>query len=287
MALTGQRYEALTDALVAAFPDQESLDMMVRFKLGRPLNTIAPAGTLDTVVYKLLVWAESRDTVEDLIVGALNRNPDNPKLRAVAEQWKLDEGSGDFERIVIKSVPLAEVESWRASMMACERTVCRVEVEPPGKIGVGIGIPGKTDVGTGFLFHPNFAITNYHVIDEILKAGFRPNEVVLRFDYKQRAYGKTVQNGKEYRLAAPNWLADESPVKDLDYAVLEVQGHPGEERVAGQPDSPLRGWLTPHSYEFKPGDPLHIIQHPEATPLKFAPGSVVSVDALATASAIQ
>ena len=60
MALTGQQYEALTDALVVAFPDQESLDMMVRFKLGRPLNTIAPAGTLNTVVYKLLVMGGVR-----------------------------------------------------------------------------------------------------------------------------------------------------------------------------------------------------------------------------------
>ena len=265
MALTGPQKEALTKALVAAFPTDADLELLVNFKLGVGLNVISAPGIQHLLVLRVINWAEARGPrLHDLVVGALNQNPENPELQQVAEALGLDEGAGEFERIVIQMVPLEDVETWRAQMMASERAVCRVEI-------------GAQGIGTGFLVGTGLVLTNYHVMESVIEGPDKPSDVVLRFDYKLSAGGKTVQKGTEHRLiAGTKWLAASSRVKDLDYALLRVAGKPAEQPVAGQPGAPPRGFLTPKGYAFKAGDPLFIIQHPKATPLKFAPGSVKS-----------
>jgi Trypsin-like peptidase domain/Effector-associated domain 1 len=254
-------YEELTNALVSAFPGYDNLDMMVTFKLGTPLERIHQRAQLDYVALQVVRWAKSRGKVDDLIAGALNQNPENPDLLALAESFDLDEGAGKFERVVIDTVPMTDVEDWRSQMMRCERAVCRVEVNEQG-------------IGTGFLVGTNLVLTNYHVVSEVIGGGWKPESLSLRFDYKMKT-NKTVQKGKQYKLLAGNkWLAGSSPIEVLDYALLRVAGKPANESVAAQPGAPTRGFLSPAAYEFKQGDPLFIIQHPQATPLKFAPGSV-------------
>jgi hypothetical protein len=215
-------------------------------------------------------WAKAHGKVDELIAGALNQNPANPDLLAVAEQFGLDEGAGQFERIVIPTVQPADVEDWRAQMMRCERAVCRVEI-------------GGQGLGTGFLVGTSLVVTNFHVLEKSPGVLIdNPGDVRLRFDYKKKQNGKTVQRGKEYRLVAgARWAAASSPPprnkldgESLDYVLLRVAGSPANEAVASQPGAPQRGFLTPEDYDFQVNDPLFIIQHPKATPLKFAPGSV-------------
>ena len=91
--------------------------------------------------------------------------------------------------------------SWRETLATLEGQVCRVEI-PKGN---------ESDYGTGFLLGPDVLITNYHVM-RLVKAGLvKPQDVILRFDYKRRSDGVTVNEGTVYRLAT-DWLIDESPI---------------------------------------------------------------------------
>src|SRR5207248_327893 len=113
--------------------------------------------------------------------------------------------------------------------------------------------------GTGFLIGSNLVITNYHVVQSVIK---EPTALSVLFDFKRAADGKTVQDGVRYKLAAgAQWLAASSPVGGLDYAVLPTAGKPASESVASQPGAPKRGFLTPQAYQFTKGEPLFIIQH--------------------------
>jgi hypothetical protein len=227
MPLTKEQFEELTLALVAAFPRQGDLDMMVKFKLGAFLNTVtAENNPYKVQVFQLVQWADAQDRVDDLVAGALNLNERNKALRSIAKKLQLDEGAG-----------------------------------------VNIGI------GTGFLVGGSVAITNKHVIETIPGLGSAPVDIVLRFDYKMK--GQTeIQEGVTYRLDSTNPILETSEVAALDFALLNVDGSPAQGSVAGQPGAPARGWLKPVAYQFQINDPIFIVQHPKASPLKFAPGSV-------------
>jgi Trypsin-like peptidase domain/Effector-associated domain 1 len=266
MPLTREQFEELTLALVAAFPRQGDLDIMVKFKLGAYLNTItAENNPYKLQVFQLVQWSDAQDRVDDLLAGALNLNERNKALRSIARKLQLDEGAGDFESIVLARVPIADVDLWRTRMMTTERAVCRVEIPASGGDNIGIG--------TGFLVGGSVAITNKHVIEAITWAGSTPADIVLRFDYKMK--GQTeIQKGVTYRLDSARPILETSEVAALDFALLNVDGSPAQGSVAGQPGAPARGWLKPVAYQFQINDPIFIVQHPKASPLKFAPGSV-------------
>jgi hypothetical protein len=141
--------------------------------------------------------------------------------------------------------------------------VCRVEA------------PDET-YGTGFLLGPDLVMTNHHVVKQVITNPGLRESVVLRFDYKTGPDGVELRPSQTYRLAA-DWLVDSSPSMDLDYALMRVEGTPGEDPVGGQQGAPQRGWLKPAAHAFEVGEPILILQHPQAAPLKFTPGSLKSV----------
>lgn len=81
----------LSDALCTAFLDEESLDLMVKRSLKTPLNHIKQnANSYEATVEKVVEHAISNGKTIDLIIGALKRNPGNPKLRRISQD-KLQE----------------------------------------------------------------------------------------------------------------------------------------------------------------------------------------------------
>ncbi len=262
--MNGEQQRRLHQGLLGAFPDAGSMRQMVKFGLNQNLDAIANTSRLDIAVFELMQWAESRDKTISLVAVARNSNPDNAALRTIAEELHLAPVTSELEKIVISSVGITDVNAWHARMSRCELTVCSIEISP--------------FFGTGFLIGPDIVVTNHHVIKEAITGAINPKEVVLRFDFKTDESGTTVQPGQEYKLAE-NWLIDSSPKNELDYAILRVEGKPGEMPVAGQHDAVNRGWLTPLSYTFTNGEPLFIIQHPEAKPLSIAPGSFLNHNA--------
>ncbi|MEO1429882.1 MAG: effector-associated domain EAD1-containing protein [Cyanobacteria bacterium J06633_8] len=281
MKLEGKQYQKLRDALVEAFPSQIRLAELVQFQFSQNLNAIAMGNDLKEIAFKLIQVSQAEGWTDKLIAGAREANPGNPKLFIVAQEVNLAislpsklSKVGGLEQIVKKTNSFLDVNTWREKLGTIEAQVCRIEITKKNNIPC---------FGTGFLIAPNVVITNYHVIEPLISEKATPENVILRFDYKQLPEGKVVNKGTEYRLVADDWLIDKSPYTDnplptadeLDYALLRVDGVPGEESIANNsvPDTPQRGWIKlPESldYEFVADTPLLILQHPDAQPLKLA-----------------
>lgn len=280
MKLTGSQYKQLTEALIDAFPSQQKLTEVVKFRFEKNLNAIAMGDDLQAIVFRLIQAAEAEGWVDKLIAGVRESNPGNPALFVFAQEINLAtlmppqlSAKGALEKIIKKNNSFINVNEWREKLGQIEAQVCRIEITRNN----------TKEFGTGFLIAPNVVITNYHVIESVDLGEATPSNVILRFDYKQLADGKIINKGTEYHLVEENWLIDKSPyVKnqsptpdELDYALLRVDGVPGEEQIGEKPDpnSPQRGWIklpTEPYYEFLPDSPLLIVQHPNAQPLKLA-----------------
>jgi hypothetical protein len=89
MPLTPAESEALKAALLSAFPSPGDLQQVVAFKLGENLSVIAGGNNYGEIVFNLIVWTEAHGKTENLIVGARQMNPGNPRLRAFEEQYRM------------------------------------------------------------------------------------------------------------------------------------------------------------------------------------------------------
>lgn len=289
MRLTGRQYQQLTDAFLDAFPSQQRLAELVRYRLEKNLYALALGDDLKEIVFKLIGSAEAEGWVEQLIASARESNPGNARLFAFAQELNLAtpmpsglSGLG-LEKIIRKTNCFLDVNGWREELGKIEAQVCRIEITKNNGRGFG----------TGFLIAPNVMITNYHVMEDVIEEKAAPSDVILRFDYKQLGDRTIINPGTEYHLA-DDWLIDKSPYvtenrlptpDDLDYALLRVRGVPGEEAIGKNPerDSALRGWikLPTKPYEFLPNTPLLIMQHPQAEPLKLAfdTDSIIGINA--------
>lgn len=267
--LEGSQIKDFVNALVKAFPDVTPLGQMVTFGLSENLNAISGDSNVKNAAFDLIVWAEAQGRTDELLFAARNEAPRNTPLRVFAEQFELAPPAppeGELEALVLKSVKFQNGDQWRERMSQCELAVCRVET--------------PVTMGTGFLVGPDMVMTNHHVVQKVIEIPELSKGVTLRFDYKMSASGDTLRDGITYPLeSGDRWLIDSSPPIKLDYALLKVKGSPGEDEVGGQLRAPQRGWLTPEAYSFEAGEPLLIIQHPEAQPLSFSLGSVTDVKA--------
>jgi hypothetical protein len=154
--------------------------------------------------------------------------------------------------------------------MMRESRVARVEID---------GVP----TGTAFLVGPDTALTNYHVVREVLTGGAAPGSIRLRFDYKKLA-NTEISAGTLVGLA-PDWCVDSSPlsqgesvgkpdasvptVDELDHAVLRLASAIGAAPLpaaggAGRP----RGWIQVP--ETEPPLAIQILQHPRGGALALA-----------------
>jgi V8-like Glu-specific endopeptidase len=125
--------------------------------------------------------------------------------------------------------------------------------------------------GTGFLLGPSTVMTNHHVMKPVFDGNVAAADVVFRFDYRTMEDG-SAGDGQTYRLAAdqPDWRITDSPIDQLDYALLRIKGAPGSDPVAGKPGGPSRKYLTPKTHDFQAGENIIIIQHPNGERMKFA-----------------
>jgi V8-like Glu-specific endopeptidase len=278
MELTGRQYQQLTEALIDAFPTLQKLTQMVQFRLDRNLAAIAIGDDLTEIIFKLIGAAAAEGWVDQLITAARESNPGNRYLFVFAQELNLATPMPSnlpsilLERIIRNTNSFLDVNMWRERLGEIEMQVCRLEITTnQGSV-----------FGTGFLIAPNVVITNYHVMETVIKGETSPTNVVMRFDYKQLQDRTIINLGTEYRLAE-NWLIDQSPyvkekrlpaLDELDYALLRVDGVPGREPIGkkAEPNSPARGWikLPTQPYEFLANTPLMILQYPKAEPLKLA-----------------
>ena len=272
MELTGTQQARLSEALLSAFPRLETLRRMVQFKLNRNLDDFTD-GPLRDRAFQLIQEAERAGWTHELIHGAYDETPGNPRLKTFVQEYAFSiqrEAPGPkLEKIVVETHTFLDPVSWRERLEVIERQVCRVEL-------------GNRPMGTGFLVAPDVVLTNHHVVQEVLKGTVSPDFLVLRFDYKRLQDG-TELRGRLYGLAQA-WLLHASPhsavdlmnpkpheasTQELDYALLRVKGQPGHEPVDGKK---TRKWMDvpADAYAFPPGSPILIVQHPQGDRLRLA-----------------
>jgi hypothetical protein len=82
-SLTHDQSKQLREALISAFPKLPQLEMMVEDKLSEKLNCITHSEpNYEFTVKALITWAVAQGKVQELIFGASQANPNNPKLKA-------------------------------------------------------------------------------------------------------------------------------------------------------------------------------------------------------------
>ena len=108
-------------------------------------------------------------------------------------------------------------------------------------------------------------ITNFHVAGNL--SADQAGRAVVRFDHEVALDG-TKQAGKECRLAK-DWLLASSP--ELDYVLVRLAEKASDHSVPGG----TRGFIKPEAHQFVKDEPLIVLQHPAAKPLKLAFGAVI------------
>jgi hypothetical protein len=274
----------IVEALLAAFPLPGRLEAAVDLAdLGYSFEEFlaVPGTTKSFAVRNLVVQAAAEDQLVKLIKSARIKNSGNPKIKAVWAKLEIsdqefDRLGADFghaEKVLFSEKPFEDVAPWLARLGEARRAVCRVEPQPESN-------PLKTrGYGSGFLIAPNVVMTNYHVAEDFWNNPAKAGRVRVRFDFERAADSPAVSAGNEFALASgwPDdgggmsgerkypWQCVCSPVKELDFALLRVKG-PAEGRKP----------LVPVAHPFRSPESLIILQHPNATPLQLAFGSVTA-----------
>jgi hypothetical protein len=204
MAMQGRELLAASQALRSAFTLDE-FDQLLLFYLDKRRENIAGPENFQTIVYKGLSAAEREGWTSRLLAVAREANPTNADLMALAEKWQLAplraEAGEALERILSDEAGFLDITAWRERLGGLEGTVGRVEIP----------VPGGIMKGTAFLVAPNACLTNYHVVQPVIKGAVEPSNVVVRFDYKRSADGVILNDGTEHRLSDSDWLVDASP----------------------------------------------------------------------------
>jgi len=81
--------ESFKNALLLAFSKQSDLEQLVYFALGKSLSTIVEQDNLDTMVFKLLRWAEEDGSLLKLVHEARKRRPKRPEFERLEAKLKL------------------------------------------------------------------------------------------------------------------------------------------------------------------------------------------------------
>jgi|GEM_PF-2991034 len=90
MQLLPEQIKSLNQALLSTF-NHDSLTRMLQFELGQNLDYIASnSGNLQDTVFDVIQWAEQQGRTEDLVKGAYQTNPGNPKLKEWVEMHMSD-----------------------------------------------------------------------------------------------------------------------------------------------------------------------------------------------------
>ncbi len=280
MRLSPQEFKSLQKALSDAlsFTDLQ----VVAPRLGVPLDDIAPANaSRPLAVLSLIQWAQTRDSIGELIVEARDVNPKNAYLRDLAATAAVAVEVPEALERAVGTDTSAVLLSWKEGLGAVETQVCSIE-----------GIPGGG--GTGFLVGPDLVMTNYHVVKPVIDGNVQPGDAKLRFDYKKDREGATVRPGTVVSLNSSEWLLDHSPyspldikpapgeipgTEELDYAVLILDEALGGEPIGSPEAGPARGWIPlPATKPTLAAGTLGVIlQHPKGKPITIAFDTIIGL----------
>ena len=288
--LTPQEITQLADLLKPTFKSKNPLQKFLMARFGRDYEEFETRDdTVPDVIRKVVADASSFLWWEDLLGEARNIVPGDNDLAQFAMQFGMApqivapgaaaslQGK-QLELKIQQSQSTYNIAVWREKLGEIEGRICRVEY------------PNKVARGTGFLIGPNAVLTNYHVVEAIVRGDYKPGDVRLRLDYKVMDDGIAVARGLIFELAN-DWLYDSSVYsvedekvnpadpkpEELDYAILRVKGDPGNQPLGGtkgttDPNAIQRGWIEAPAgtHDFLAQRAIYIAQHSDGGPMQVA-----------------
>lgn len=112
MKLAQTQRKQLHQALLDAFINESELAQMISFELDENLEAIAGKGSLSSIIFNLIRWAEAQGRTEELVKGALAQNPRNSSLQKFAQQFGLSDSQSPSDYQSGESQdPLIDVKS--------------------------------------------------------------------------------------------------------------------------------------------------------------------------------
>jgi hypothetical protein len=290
--MPGVSMKEIRDAILDAYGPLELRDS-VRFLMNEQLHNITMAPTFQHQVFELIDWADRQGRDVELVQALAKDRPKQPLMQQVYKKYGMsvpvgvqeaggaktvtDAADVGLEKIVRPHLDMPDFGLWREAMARVEGQVCRITLNGQAQ-------------GTGFLVGPDAVLTNYHVMEPVIKTQVGPAGVECQFDFKLLK-----DNTAPYtpvKLAA-DWLIDHSPytanekqgtpdqpppptVDELDYALIQLAVSFGSQPWAKSPDAngnaPARGWVRVPDQAPAVGDRMAIIiaQHPDGAPMKLA-----------------
>lgn len=255
-------------------------------EFGAIYDELSPAGERKWQVHRLMA-----DPAKPVFFAGLRNARDGDWLTRLTDRIlevdgfkEIDEDTDSAEAlrtqlqsIINPALGFLPADKLRSGTIVAVRRVCKVEVELED---------GRTSSGTGFLIGPQAVLTNWHVVEPVLKGAESPpagSEKKLRlvFDYHR-------MRGEEKCELAQSWLIGSSrthplerPTEEvlaedadprgfdshLDFAVLRTARPIGRERGYYSLDPELKPCLE------IPGSQLVLFQHPGGTTMQVAVGA--------------
>lgn len=248
----------LVEALVFAFPSLEDLRFLTFTALDANLESITSPKPLTASVFDLVAWADANGRLAELVTEAQRQRPGNERLRKIVDALGLraidlaDSAAAAMARALGNGYA-----AWRAELDAMVPRVCRVQFGPAGAV---------TGYGTGFLIGPDLVMTARHVVADLVDGRLSARDVSCLFDFRL-VRGVTLAEGTTVRLARNGLVTADEP---LDFAVLRLERHLGEEPVGRGTSRTARGWVdVTRALQAASGpSPLTLLHHAAAGPLR-------------------
>jgi hypothetical protein len=297
--LSSAQLEQVSEAIVDAF-DVGELTRILKFKWGIILgNYIDLRQGFYGVVGDLIGWTERRGKTLELVLLICAERPGNTAVQQVGHalginaadalrKYDLTKQTSEkpaLEAMVARHSRFVDYGQFLSRFRAIGNRVCRIET--------------PTVLGTGFLVGPNRVLTNFHVIETAAKSN-EIAQMICRFNYRADGHGGTattagevrqepivIRLGREQPLAtSPYGQSDisgrgEPKAEELDYALLQLVDHIGEQAVG---DDDRRGWFNLQTERplLAIRDFVIVPQHAEGRKLEVAWGSVLNFSSLGT-----
>jgi V8-like Glu-specific endopeptidase len=282
MKLSGSETEKLLEALLDAYRDYDKLRIMVRLKLEESLERFAGRGELETVVFNLINSAEARGKLERLIVGAYEKNPDNPELKnfyeTVFKRFKqraiLDSDTvqprdfgpnidwqGKTDEVELQSFFKKQPDWYDVGflqrMIEQAKSVCRVD------------LPTLNITATGVLIAPKYVLTNYHVLKPNNNNNLEANAKNIRLNFGCFSLDDGQETlSKYFRLDSQIPILASSPIEKLDYILLQLES--SFVQVLNQEENKIKPAQCNFNITLSERDGINILQHPNGESMKLS-----------------